>query len=104
MDICASGLRAGLCHEEFSTGAAIVLCRQLGFNTHNPGLSSYIIIRELAMLGIMISLGITSDDTRRFAVFSDYNCTGNEQAFRECEPRRQIIGPECLSARLNCSS
>lgn len=32
VDLCALGLRAGLCHEEFSTKAAMVVCRHAGFN------------------------------------------------------------------------
>lgn len=43
VDLCSEGYRAGLCYTEFilNPEAAIVLCRQLGFNTSNPGMSLF---------------------------------------------------------------
>ena len=35
MEICESGYRAGLCYENFTHEAAIVLCRELGLSTNN---------------------------------------------------------------------
>ena len=37
VEICNGGFRGGLCCEDLVPEAAITVCRQLGFNTSNPG-------------------------------------------------------------------